>query len=149
METIMSKLGISKADRNYYHATSKPEIRDFDTYYYLTIEGKSAPENELFLNAIEAIYGVAYGIKFICKGEDNDFVVPKMECHWFIDGGPEVQHTFASAVRTEWRWEILFRMPDFVEGGHYFRTMENIKIKKPTLSNHIEKIKYELINKGK
>lgn len=149
MEAIMSKLDLNKTDKNYYHAGAKPDVRDFDCYYYLSIEGKSAPENQLFLSAIEAIYGIAYGIKFICKGEDNDFVVPKMECHWFIDGGPEIQHQFAATPRDQWRWKILLRMPDFVEGDHFFRAMENLKNKKRALADFINLVKYELINEGK
>lgn len=149
MEATISKIDLSKMDTAYYKAGLSPELKDFDTYYYLTIEGQSAPENELFLSAIEAIYSVAYGMKFICKGEDNDFVVPKMECHWYIDGGMEKQHEFVNTPRDQWKWKILFRMPDFVEAHHFFRALENAKNKKSSLAALIEEVKYELVNEGK
>ncbi|MFY0600075.1 MAG: GyrI-like domain-containing protein [Cyclobacteriaceae bacterium] len=149
MEATLSKIDLIKIDPNYYNADLQPEIKDFDTYYYLSLEGKSAPEHVSFLNAIEAMYGVAYGVKFLCKGEDNDFVVPKMECHWYIDGGLENQHEFVNASRNEWRWKILFRMPDFVEADHFFRALESAKSKKPELFDVTSRIKFELINEGK
>lgn len=142
-------MDLSKLHKEYYRSSLIPDLKDFDTYYYLTIEGQSTHENTLFLQAMEAIYTVAYGIKFICKGEDDDFVVPKMECHWFIDGPLEKQSQFINSPRNLWRWKILLRMPDFVETHHFFRSMDNNQNKNPSLKETINQVKYELINEGK
>lgn len=147
--TMISKLDLAKSDKNYYHAGLRPEVKDYDSYYYLSIEGKGSPDNEPFLQAMEALYGTAYGIKFLCKGEDNDFVVPKMECYWFIAGGQEVQHKFAEAAKSEWCWKIVIRMPDFVESHHFFQAAGQLTNKKPELSAVIDNLKFELINEGK
>lgn len=151
METISStvKLDLSKRDRQYYKASKKPELVDLDSYYYLSIEGQSSPDDSKFLDAIQAIYSIAYGIKFLCKGEDEDFVVPKMECHWFVDGGPEVQANFTQTSRDLWCWKILIRMPDFVEFHHYYRSMSKAINLKPEIADKIEAVKFELINEGR
>lgn len=143
------KIDLVKTDINaYYQAGPDPEIRDLDAYYYLTIEGKSAPEAQSFTNAIESIYAIAYGVKFLCKAEDNDFTVPKMECTWFIDGGLEMQHQFFNSARDEWRWKIAIRMPDMVESDHFFRAMQNARIRKAHLDQTLLRVKFELINEA-
>lgn len=140
------KKDLTKTDPNYYKVGKEPDIRTIDSFYYLTVGGKSAPEDQKFLTAIETIYAIAYGIKFLCKAEDNDFTVPKMECFWSIEGGLEVQHQFAQTPRTEWVWKIVIRMPDFVEQGHFFRSVENARGKKTGLN--FTEIKYELLEGG-
>ena len=70
---VISKIDLTKEDPNYYKVGKKPELRDLDPYYYLTIKGKSSPEDPKFQAAVESLYAVAYGIKFLCKAEDNDF----------------------------------------------------------------------------
>jgi hypothetical protein len=147
METITAKVNLQKADPNYYKVGSEPEIRDLDTYNYLTIAGEGSPEEPAFKEAIQAIYTVAYGIKFLCKGQDNDFVVPKMECHWFITGGAEVQHKFAETPMEEWLWKIQMRMPDVVEREHFDQALRKAIVNKGFAA--LGSLKYELINEGK
>lgn len=148
MEAVVEKLNIEKADPNYYKVGTTPEIRDLDPYYYLTVSGKSSPSSPKFFKAIEQLYAVAYNVKFLCKAEDMDFVVPKMEGFWWIDGGLEAQHKFTQTPENEWNWKIIIRMPDFVEGDHYYRAVQKVKAKKPHLIKDDE-VKYELINEGK
>jgi hypothetical protein len=147
METMATKINLQKADLNYYAAGATPEIRDLDTYNYLTIAGEGSPEEPAFNEAIQTIYAVAYGIKFLCKGQDNDFVVPKMECHWFIAGGPEVQHKFPETPMDQWLWKIQMRMPDVVEREHFDQALRKAVIDKGFSA--LEKLKFELINEGK
>lgn len=146
MNATIEKLDLQKEDPHYYKAKKDPEIRDLDTYYYLTISGKSSPESKEFMNAIEILYAVAYSIKFTCKAEDNDFVVPKMEGFWWIDGGYEAQHKFTQTPKDEWNWKIVIRMPDFVEADHFNRATQKVTLKNPELA--IEKISFERLNEG-
>ncbi|WP_421872731.1 GyrI-like domain-containing protein [Marinoscillum sp.] len=143
----MLKIDLSKSDSTYYKAAKSPEIVQLGEYNYLTISGQSSPESPLFLNAIEAIYSVAYGIKFLCKAEDNDFVVPKMECYWFVQGGPENQKRFADTPRDEWMWQIAIRLPDFVEENHFVRSQHQAREKKKELTA-IESVKLQKITEG-
>lgn len=148
MEATIEKLDLQKADPNYYKAGNKPELKDLEPYYYLSISGRGNPESEIFITAIEKIYAVAYAIKFTCKAEDMDFVVPKMEAFWWIDGGLEAQHKFTQTPMEEWNWKIVIRMPDFVEGDHYYRAVQKVKVKNPSLLGDKE-VKYELLNEGR
>ncbi|MEM8894312.1 MAG: GyrI-like domain-containing protein [Bacteroidota bacterium] len=141
------KINLQKIDTDYYKAGSKPVLRDLDTYNYLTIAGKGSPLEAKFNEAIQAMYAVAYGIKFLCKGQDNDFVVPKMECYWYIEGGLEVQHEFPNTPMDQWVWKIQMRMPDVVEREHFDQALRKAVVDKGLKS--LGQLKYELINEGK
>ena len=141
------KTDLTKSDPSYYKAGKNPQLIELGEYYYLTIKGQSSPEDTLFLNALQTIYPVAYGIKFLCKAEDNDFTVPKMECYWYVNGGQEVQKLFMQTPRDEWMWQIKIRMPDFVEHDHFFRAVHNARQKKPDQTN-FDDVKFELVREG-
>ncbi len=139
---IMSKLDMTKAYPEYYKAKMIPQIVDLEPYYYLTVEGVSAPEDPLFHSAIEQCYAVAYGIKFICKAQDMDFTVPKMEAFWWVTGDLPYDET----PRKEWHWKIMFRMPDFV-GDAEFKQAVTAALNKGKLSaNH--QLRFEQIHEG-
>jgi hypothetical protein len=147
MTNTTEKIDLAKTDKTYYKATKKPEIVDLDSYYYLTIEGQSAPEDQQFIDAIGAIYPIAYAIKFDLKAQEKDFTVPKMEAFWYVKGGAEKQKEFANTPRAEWCWKIMIRMPDFVESDHFFRAVAQVKEKGK--SPKTDQVKFELMNEGK
>lgn len=147
MDAIIEKLDLLKADSAYYKASKEPQLRDLDSYYYLSVEGKGHPESVPVWKAVEQLYAVAYSIKFSCKAEDMDFKVPKMEGFWWIDGGLEKQHLFPSTPKEEWNWKFVIRMPDFVEGDHFYRAVQKVKLKNQELIENDE-VSLELINEG-
>ncbi len=147
MEATIEKLDLQKVDPNYYKAVKNPVLKDLDSYYYLSTAGRCDPKSDQFLEAIDKLYAVAYAIKFICKSEDMDFVVPKMEGYWWIDGGLEAQRRFAQTSPDQWNWKIVIRMPDFVEGDHYYRGIQKVKAKNSELLLN-DDVKFELINEG-
>ena len=142
MEAVIEKLNLFKEDTVYYRASLVPSLIDLDSYYYLTHQGKGSPSDVGFFTAIERLYSVAYNIKFLCKAMDIDFVVPKMEGQWWIDGGFEAQKKFPETPESEWNWKIMIRMPDFVEADHFYRAVQLVKHKKPDLMD--DQIKLEL-----
>lgn len=141
------KTDLLKSDPAYYKATQSPQLVHLEDYYYLTIGGQGAPEDALFENAIKAIYAVAFGIKFLCKAEDNDFTVPKMECQWWVAGGLGAQHLFTQTPRDQWHWKIAIRMPDMVESDHFFRAIHQAKAKNTGLDS-LNHVKFETIKEG-
>ena len=49
----------------------------------LAIDGKGAPESPGFQSAVQALYRVAYTLKFALKREDRDFKVGALEGRWW------------------------------------------------------------------
>lgn len=115
----MNKLDLTKMYRTYYRATEKPQVLVFDAVDYVAILGKGDPDNESFSKTVEALYSVVYAIKFNCKAQDKDFVVPKLEGLWWYDMDKYPDKGMSDAMvevpRNEWEYRLLIRLPDYVD----------------------------------
>lgn len=136
------KLDLTKHYPEYYKAKDKPQIVNFEPYNYITTSGISAPEDSIFMEAIEKLYSLAYGIKFTCKAHDLDFIVPKMEGFWWVDGAL----SFEDTPRKDWHWKIMFRMPDFVGEMEYRTALEEL-IEKSKISEQHDLV-FEEVHEG-
>ena len=78
----MEKLDLTKAFRQYYTARAKPTLLDIEKAKFLSIVGNGDPSQKEFADKVQALYTVAFTVKFICKARTMDFVVPKLEGQW-------------------------------------------------------------------
>lgn len=139
----MSKLDLLKEYKSYYNAGKNPEIVEFDEANYLTIEGIGEPAGKMFVSKVEALYPLAYGIKKICKEQDKDFGVPKLEGLWWVEGDTPA----LEIPRSEWRWKLLIRMPEFITKELMF-TVQPVVAKKKK-NELVQKIALEKMTEGK
>ena len=137
------KVDLAQLDKKYYLAKSEPHVVDVTPYNYLAINGMSAPEDPRFTKAVEALYAVAYGVKFQYKAMGQDFVVPKMEGQWWVEG----ELPFDQTPREEWYWNIAIPMPAFVEAEHVEEAIQAAIDKKglPPISE----VEFKKLNEGK
>ncbi|MBT1704325.1 GyrI-like domain-containing protein [Chryseosolibacter indicus] len=114
----MDKLDLTKKFKSYYHAKTKPEIVEIEPAQFLSIKGKGDPSEAEFISKIQALYATAYTIKFIYKSKGKDFVVPKLEGLWRFDeslsNNTTISETPKAIPRSEWQYQLLIRMPDYV-----------------------------------
>src|SRR4051812_34303009 len=117
----MPKIDLSKIYKNYYSAKRKPELLIVEAVHFISIEGKGDPSGEVFAEKIDALYPVAYAIKFMCKAAGNDFTVPKLEGLWYFDpgkySGVSISEAPQKIPRDQWEYRLLIRLPDFVRPG--------------------------------
>ncbi len=139
----MSKLDLLKEYKSYYNAGENPEIVEFDEANYLTIEGIGEPAGKMFVSKVEALYPLAYGIKKICKEQDKDFGVPKLEGLWWVEGDTPA----LEIPRSEWRWKLLIRMPEFITKELMFSVQPVVAKKKK--NELVQKIALEKMTEGK
>lgn len=139
----MSKLDLLKEYKSYYNAGKNPEIVEFDEANYLTIAGIGEPAGKMFVSKVEALYPLAYGIKKICKEQDKDFGVPKLEGLWWVEGDTPA----LEIPRSEWRWKLLIRMPEFITKELMFSVQPVVAKKKK--NELVQKIALEKMTEGK
>lgn len=140
---IISKLNLTETYPEYYKVKTNPQLVELEPYQYITVQGNSAPNTPVFLAAIDDLYKLVYGIKFFHKNEGMDFVVPKMEAFWWVEG----DLPFDETPQEEWYWKIMFRMPDFVGEGE-FKLVADQLVKEGKLA-HDHQLKFESIHEGK
>jgi hypothetical protein len=119
----MEIIDLGKQYLELYHAGKKVQEIDADRGTYLRVTGQGQPGGEDFQRAIQAIYSVAYTLKFQLKGEGVlDFKVPKLECLWDTD---DVEGT----PREHWKWRLQVRIPDAVTGRQVAAARKAVKAK--------------------
>jgi hypothetical protein len=112
-----SKLDLVKHYKSYYSARNTPEVLTLEEAHYLSLTGQGDPNGADFKAGIQALFPVAYGIKFLCKSRGKDFTVPKLEAQWWFDkryAGLSMAEAPRQIPRADWQWRLLIRLPDFV-----------------------------------
>ncbi len=108
---LMQSLDLKKEHKEYYTASLEPSVSTFGEIPYMTIDGMGAPASPVFLSTIQAIFPLAFKVKYLSREKGQDFVVSKLEAQWWGRDGKY----FAELPVEEWCWKFLFRLPDFVE----------------------------------
>jgi hypothetical protein len=108
----MTKLDLRKELKRYYTAKKRPEMIDVPEGKFLIILGKGDPNGEEYQQAMTALYGVSYTLKFDQKAKGRDYNVMHLEGLWWVDGG--VFDLNDPAPREQWRLKSMIRQPDFI-----------------------------------
>lgn len=87
-------------------------VVDVPEQQFIAVDGSGNPNTApAYTAAVEALYAVAYTLKFAAKGtQGGDFVVGPLEGLWWADR-PEV---FTTRAKDSWNWTMLISMPAWV-----------------------------------
>ncbi len=126
----MSKLDLKRELKEFYRASAKkPNIIDVPEGQFITIIGRGAPGGPVYQAALNALYSIAYTIKFMCKAEGKDFTVMTLEGLWWWDD-PSITDLADAPLMEEWNWKSMIRMPDFVTEEIIEAAKETVREKK-------------------
>lgn len=144
----MEKIDYKKELKEFYSAKSEPKIVKVSNLKYITAAGEGNPNtSESFKRCTEALFGIAYTIKFmIKKGETSldpiDFTVMPLEGQWWA----EDMETFLTRDKDSWKWKIMILMPEFVTEKIFSDAKEKLKIKKNPIA--LSSVAFEKIEDG-
>lgn len=120
----MKTIDFSKEFRQLYSAKKKIEEVEGPRGVYLCVADQGEPGGDTFIQAIQALYAVAYTLRFKLKAERVvDFKVPKLECLWDVTD-PK------ATPRDEWKWRLILRVPDLVTNAHVREAKRIVKERK-------------------
>ncbi|MBO9729212.1 MAG: GyrI-like domain-containing protein [Chitinophaga sp.] len=139
----MDKLDLTKVYKSYYTAGKAPELVTISKGLFLTITGKGDPDGAAYAEAVAALYGVAYGIKFASKQKGLDFTVSKLEGFWWVDG-----HYVdpLKVPRDEWNYELAIRLPDEITRQQFSESV--LATEKKKHSPYIRMVDFKHIEEG-
>ncbi|MDX3520066.1 GyrI-like domain-containing protein [Streptomyces scabiei] len=88
------------------------ELVDVPELRYLAVDGHGDPNTAAaYRHAVEALYAVAYTVKFTSKRElGEDFVVGPLEGLWWADDMDD----FLARRKDNWRWRMLVHVPGWI-----------------------------------
>ena len=131
--------------RRLYNPSAKAcEIVDVPEMSFLMIDGSGDPNTSRdFQEAIQALYGVSYTLKFTLKKSGGpDFRVMPLEGLWWNDAGGHLD----PANKSVWSWTAMLRQPDFVDEAAIADATAQAKAKRelPALA----KMRFERFREG-
>ncbi len=85
---------------------------DVPDLQYVMVDGQGDPNTEVFAEAVETIYPVAYALKFASKrGLGRDYVVPPLEGLWWAD---DMDSFTATRDKSRWNWTLMTMVPNWL-----------------------------------
>lgn len=97
-----------RAKRGEFRLLEVPEMT------YLMVDGQGDPNGGgEYARALEALYPVAYKLKFASKRElGRDYVVPPLEGLWWAD---DMDSFTVSRDKSAWRWTMMIMVPEWID----------------------------------
>jgi hypothetical protein len=139
----MSKVDFKKEYKNLYVPPKKFVIVEVPKMQYLMVDGHGDPNvAQEYQDAIEALYAVAYKIKFTSKKQlGRDYVVPPLEGLWWA----EDMETFTTARdKSQWDWTMMIMTPEWISKEIFSEAVEAVrKGKNPAAVNKVRLESYQ------
>ncbi len=134
----MTKLDLRKQLKEYFKAGPEPHLLTLPPLLYLCVDGRGDPNRSPdFGAAMQALYSLAYGLKFAAKKQSSslDFGVMSVEAFWWA----EDMAAFNLQRREEWLWRAAILQPDFITPALLEDVRAETLKKKPEISAALEK----------
>jgi len=142
----MPKIDYKKELKHLYGPSTKDFVLvDVPKMNFLTINGTGDPNTaQSFQEAIEALYGLSYTLKFMIKKSEKkiDYVVMPLEGLWWT----EDMSKFSINNKNTWKWTLMIMQPPPVTKELVDKAHIEVKQKKelPALS----KVRFKSIEEG-
>ena len=145
--TIEHKIDLKKELRHLYNPKRDNfTLVDVPPLSYLMIDGRGDPNTAAeYVAAIEALYAVAYGLKFMSKRQQQiDYVVMPLEGLWWADDMSVFQAT--PDDRSDWQWTAMILQPDHITEAMIEQATQEAGKKKDLPA--LPKMRYEELGEG-
>ena len=129
-----------QAKRGRFRIVEVPELR------YLMIDGHGDPNTSTaFTEAVQALYPVAYTLKFASKQDQGrDYVVPPLEGLWWAD---DMAAFTTVRDKSRWSWTLMIMVPDWIDQDMFTTAVERVAAKnRPT---RLEDVRMESLAEGR
>ncbi|MDN3956649.1 GyrI-like domain-containing protein [Sporolactobacillus laevolacticus] len=142
----MDKIDYKKNFKDLYLPKQNPVIVTVPTIDFIMIEGNGDPNDEAFAQATAAIYALSYAVRMSYKSKD----VPKSYYHYTVfplEGIWDlVDKTLPPTVKSNLKYQLMIRQPDFLTADLFDRFLSETKKKKP--NPFLDKARFVSINEG-
>jgi len=112
----MGKIDLKKKLKSLYGPSAKQVVAiDVPAMNFLMVDGRGDPGTaKAFSEAIEALYPLAYTLKFMVKrgGIAIDYGVMPLEGLWWADD----MAAFTAGKRDDWKWTLMIMQPEWITG---------------------------------
>lgn len=139
----MTKNDFKKELASYRARKGRFDIVEVPPLQYLMIDGHGDPNTSPeFATAVEALYPLAYGLKFASKTTlGRDYAVMPLEGLWWAD-----DHTSFTSARDKktWHWTLMIMQPDWIDAGMFADAVAKASGKSP----RVGEVRLETLEEG-
>jgi hypothetical protein len=104
-----------KKDLKHLYQPAKGDfsIVEVPEFNFLMVDGRGDPNTaQEYQDALEALYAVAYKIKFMSKKRlDRDYVVPPLEGLWWAE---DMDVFTTGGDKSSWLWTMMIMQPEWI-----------------------------------
>ncbi len=146
----MNKVDLRKKYREFYNPpTGRVTVVTIPNFHFVMIDGRIEPgaspgTSTAFQQAMEALYGIAYSLKFMSKLRNEnpvDYTVMGLEALWWIEDGD-----FDITKPDNWCWTAMIMQPEHITESMFREAQEQLKKKK--MNPGIDKLRFENFIEG-
>ena len=140
-----TKTDFKKTLDSYKAKRGKFEIIEVPDLQYLMIDGEGDPNtSQDYAASIEALYSVAYKLKFASKRDlERDYVVPPLEALWWAD---DMDFFTDRRDKSQWKWTLMLMTPDWIDQAMFEAAVEQSQSAKT--SEKLADIRLETFSEG-
>jgi hypothetical protein len=143
----MEKIDLKKQLKHLYSPSAETvEIVTVPQMNFLMVDGMGNPNTaKAYSDAIEALYPVAYTLKFMVKNGKAgiDYGVMPLETLWWADD----MSAFTTGNKDAWKWTVMIMQPEFITKKMVEQAIEEVGRKKKPAS--LPLIRFEAFKEGK
>ena len=143
----MEKIDVKKQLKHLYRASDKNvEIVEVPPMNFLIVDGEGNPNTaKSFSDAIEALYPIAYTLKFMVKNGEMaiDYGVLPLEALWWADD----LSAFSVGDKDAWKWTVMIMQPEFITREMVEKATEDVARKKKPVA--LPLVRFETFKEGK
>lgn len=130
----METLDLKKTLKAYYQPSAKaPEIIQVPRFQFVLLDGAIEPgvmpgDSPAFQEAVAALYGIAYTLKFMLKlRKENpiDYPVMALEGLWWVEDGQ-----FDIRVADNWKWTVMILQPEAITAEIFAEGLAQLRKKR-------------------
>jgi hypothetical protein len=142
----MPKIDLKKELKHLFRPSAKEAgVVDVPEMNFVMVDGAGDPNtSQEYQEAIEAIYAVAYTLKFMVKKRDPqlDYVVPPLEGLWWAGE----MDAFSTQDKDAWKWTAMIMQPEAVTQELVDEALQEVAEKKDPPA--LPKVRFESYAEG-
>ena len=140
----MSKVDFKKTLKQFYIPPKEFVMVDVPEMQFVMVDGHGDPNTaQEYQDAVEALYAVAYKMKFISKKElEKDYVVPPLEGLWWA----EDMATFHTREKSQWDWTMMIMTPEWISVEIFAEAIKQVRKAKDPAS--LDQVRLERYHEG-
>ncbi|HLY47716.1 MAG TPA: GyrI-like domain-containing protein [Solirubrobacteraceae bacterium] len=140
-----TKVDMKRELPDLYRPGTKPRLVDVPELGFIMVDGHGDPNTApAYSDAIQALYAVAYTVKFAVKRSPDgvDFAVMPLESLWWSDDDA----SFTGGEKGAWSWTAMIMQPEPVSGEIVADAIRVVEQKKSLPS--LAALRYERFTEG-